>query len=131
MERFEVTAITDDNRLRVYEPATRTWYAGGTFSGVSGRLVRMAVTSSGAGYAMDGGGNLWSFTTGASSGYAVTALGQVTSVSSGAPSFQDNGDFFADSSGKLYMISAVTGSTSIDLWLITPAGSSASASAFM
>lgn len=118
---------TDDNRLRVYEPATRTWYAGGTFSGVSGRLVRMAVTSSGAGYAMDGGGNLWSFTTGASSGYAVTALGQVTSVSSGAPSFQDNGDFFADSSGKLYMISAVTGSTSIDLWLITPAGSSASA----
>ncbi|WP_162393758.1 DUF11 domain-containing protein [Deinococcus kurensis] len=118
---------TDDNRLRVYEPATRTWYAGGTFSGVSGRLVRMAVTSSGAGYAMDGGGNLWSFTTGSSSGYAVTALGQVTSVSSGAPSFQDNGDFFADSSGKLYMISAVTGSTSIDLWLITPAGSSASA----
>ena len=124
-KRFFVA--TDDNRLRVYETNTRSWVSGGLFSGVADRLVRMAVTSSGVGYAMDGSGNLWSFTTGASSGYVITALGRVTSVSSGAPSFRDNGDFFADSSGKLYMISAVTGSTSIDLWLITPAGSSASA----
>ena len=124
-KRFFVA--TDDNRLRVYDTSLKAWYSGGTFTGVSGRLVRMSVTSTGVGYAMDGTGNIWSFTTGSSSGYVVTPLGLLTSTSSGAPSFRDNGDFFADSSGKLYMISAVTGSTSIDLWLITPAASSASA----
>ncbi|NTY00729.1 DUF11 domain-containing protein [Deinococcus sp. JMULE3] len=124
-KRFFVA--TDDNRLQVYDTSLKAWYSGGTFSGVSGRLVRMAVTSTGVGYAMDGTGNIWSFTTASSSGYVVTPLGLLTSTSSGAPSFRDNGDFFADSSGKLYMISAVTGSTSIDLWLITPAASSASA----
>ncbi|WP_119672264.1 DUF11 domain-containing protein [Deinococcus sp. RM] len=125
-KRFFVAA-DGSNRLWVYDTTLRGWYGGGTFTGVSGRLVRMAVTAGGTGYAMDSGGNIWSFATGSGSGYAVTSLGALTSTSSGAPSFKDNGDFFADSSGKLYMISAVTGSNAIDLWLVTPSGGSASA----
>ncbi|MBZ9713413.1 DUF11 domain-containing protein [Deinococcus multiflagellatus] len=112
---------TDDGRLRVYDTVTKTWFSGGVFSGISGRLVRMAVTSAGIGYAMDSGANFWRFET--SGAYAVTLLGKVTSTSSGAPSFLDNGDFFADNTGKLYMVSAATGAGSIDLWLITPGAS--------
>ncbi|MVN87650.1 DUF11 domain-containing protein [Deinococcus sp. HMF7620] len=110
---------TDDGRLRIYDSLTKAWFSGGVFSDISGRLVRMAVTSTGIGYAMDSGANFWRFET--ASPYAVTKLGTVTSASSGAPSFYDNGDFFADNAGKLYMVSAVTGASSIDLWLITPA----------
>ncbi|GGR67871.1 hypothetical protein GCM10008959_32520 [Deinococcus seoulensis] len=115
--------VNDSNRLRIYDLSLRDWVSGGLFTGVDGRLVRMTITRSGVGYAMDTKRNLWSFQT--SGGYQVTALGQLTSTTLNAPSFNDNGDFFADSTGKLYMISSTTGSTNIDLWLITPATLSA------
>ena len=108
----------DSGRLRFYDTVQKTWSAGGLFSGVTGRLVRMTITSGGVGYAMDTARNFWSFQT--TSPYQVTALGQLTSPTLNAPSFNDNGDFFADSTGKLYMISSATGSSAIDLWLITP-----------
>ncbi|WP_291430119.1 hypothetical protein [Deinococcus sp.] len=108
----------DSGRLRFYDTVQNTWFSGGVFSGVNGRLVRMTITRSGVGYAMDSDRNLWSFQT--SSPYQVTALGQLTSTTLNAPNFNDNGDFFADSTGKLYMVSSATGSSTIDLWLILP-----------
>ncbi|MFT2720122.1 hypothetical protein ACMT4L_08980 [Deinococcus sp. A31D244] len=115
-KRFFVA--NDSGRLRFYDTGLRAWFSGGVFSGVNERLVRMTITRSGVGYAMDTARNLWSFQT--TSPYQVTALGQLTSTTLNVPSFNDNGDFFADSTGKLYMISSTTGSTNIDLWLITP-----------
>ncbi|OOV14449.1 hypothetical protein BXU09_06985 [Deinococcus sp. LM3] len=107
-----------NNRLRIFDTVLGTWSSGGIFSGVTDRLVRMTVTSTGVGYAMDSGRNLWRFET--ASPYTVTALGQLSATTAGAPSFNINGDFFADSSGKLYMISSATGSAAIDLWLVVP-----------
>ncbi|MFC6802041.1 hypothetical protein ACFQDE_10210 [Deinococcus caeni] len=107
-----------NNRLRIFDMALGTWSSGGIFSGVTDRLVRMTVTSTGVGYAMDSGRNLWRFET--ASPYTVTSLGQLSATTAGAPSFNINGDFFADSSGKLYMISSATGSAAIDLWLVVP-----------
>ncbi|MCD0164223.1 DUF11 domain-containing protein [Deinococcus sp. 12RED42] len=107
-----------NNRLRIFDTVLGTWSSGGIFSGVTDRLVRMTVTSTGVGYAMDSGRNLWRFET--ASPYTVTSLGQLSATTAGAPSFNINGDFFADSSGKLYMISSATGSATIDLWLVVP-----------
>ncbi|WP_343757581.1 hypothetical protein [Deinococcus depolymerans] len=107
-----------NNRLRIFDTVLGTWSAGDIFSGVTDRLVRMTVTSTGTGYAMDSGRNLWRFDT--ASPYTVTALGQLSATTASAPSFNVNGDFFADSSGKLYMISSATGSATIDLWLVIP-----------
>lgn len=108
----------DSDRLRVYDTTSGQWYSGSTFSNATNRLVRMAVTPDGTGYAMDSDGNFWSFQT--LSPYSTSYLGKLNSASSGAPDFHANGDFFATADGKLYMISSVTGAADIDLWLVTP-----------
>ncbi|MGX9686266.1 hypothetical protein ACTQ9L_03875 [Deinococcus wulumuqiensis] len=98
-----------------YNTATATWTQLGTFSGVDGRIVRMTMTRSGVGYAMDAVGNLWSFTTGGS----VQSLGKLTPTGSTGPGFYDNGDFFATADGKLYLLSAETGGN-VSLWFVDP-----------
>lgn len=104
-------------RLWMYDSSTGSWTEGSTFSGVSGRIVRMAMTSSGVGYAMDSGGNFWSFNTSGT----VTSLGQLkpASTATGVSGFYENGDFFATADGKLYLLSAQT-SGNVNLWFVDP-----------
>ena len=110
----------DNNYLRIYNATTGTWSTGGYFSGVSDRLVRMGMTPSGTGYAMDSSGYLWSFTQSGS----TTSLGRLSATSSTAPNFYANGDFFSTGDGKLYMLSAQTGGK-VNLWYVNPVAKTA------
>ena len=98
-----------------YNAATARWTQLSSFSGVEGRIVRMAMTRSGVGYAMDVGGNLWSFTADG----RVQSLGKLTPSGNSGPGFYDNGDFFATADGKLYLLSAQTGGN-VSLWFVDP-----------
>lgn len=100
--------------LLMYDTAKQRWSATGKFH-TSSRMVRMGVTSTGVGYAMNSGGYLWSFDM---SG-RITPVGTLRSLSSGAPDFYQNGDFFATADGKLYMLSAATGGQ-VSLWFVDP-----------
>ncbi len=110
----------DKNNLLIYNVSTGSWTTAGVFSGVSDRLVRMGMTPSGTGYAMDSNGYMWSFT---QSGNPVS-LGRLSATSSTAPNFYQNGDFFSTQDGKLYMLSAQTGGK-VNLWFVDPVAKTA------
>lgn len=110
------TAADSSQTLYKYTVSSGTWSTLGSFSGVNGRLVRMAMLPNGTGYTMDSGGNLWRFT---SSG-GITSIGQLSATTSNAPAFYANGDFVATADGKLYLLSALTGGA-VSLWFVDPA----------
>lgn len=110
------TIADNTNALLAYNVATATWRTLGSFTVASGvRVVRMAVTPAGVGYAMDSAGNLWSFT---STG-TITPLSALKPTVANAPVFNQNGDFFATRDGRLYLLSAATGGA-VSLWFVDP-----------
>lgn len=107
--------LGDSDALWSYNSSTARWSRVGGFGGVTGRIVRMAMTSSGVGYAMDSDGNFWSF---AGAGN-IRLLGKLTPSGTNVPGFYENGDFFAAADGKLYLLSAQTGGN-VGLWFVDP-----------
>ena len=106
---------SDSAALWSYSTETAKWTRLAAFSGASGRIVRMAITPSGTGYAMDSVGNFWSFTAAGN----VQLLGKLTPTGTNASSFYANGDFFSTADGKLYLLSAQT-SGDVTLWFVDP-----------
>ncbi|ADV68582.1 beta strand repeat-containing protein [Deinococcus maricopensis] len=110
-------ARDSDRTLQVLDPATGTWTQGGAFTAgaTAGRLVRMAIGPDGTGYAMDGAGSFYTFSTTAP--YPVTSGPRtLTITSAGAPAFGGSGDFIVDSLGRLYLLSTAANSTYVDLY---------------
>ncbi|WP_198170560.1 beta strand repeat-containing protein [Deinococcus arboris] len=116
--KFFVVRDTD-SRLLSYDVATNTWTEGQALPTPTGRYVRMAVTSNDVGYVMDGGGNLYSFTTTATPTY--TALPALTRLPATAPTLGASGDFFADNRGNLFLLSSTGTDGFLDFWEIETA----------
>nr|WP_255675382.1 isopeptide-forming domain-containing fimbrial protein [Deinococcus sp. 12RED42] len=106
-----------DTRLLIFDVASSTWQEGPTLPTTTGRYVRMAITSTGIGYVMDGGGNLYRFAT--TSPYTVSSAIPLTVVPATAPTVGPSGDFFADDRGNLFLLSSQADGQ-LDFWEVEP-----------
>lgn len=115
--------VTDDTRLRVYDTKTGFWSEGGKFSELptditQNRMIRMGIAPDGTGYAMDSKERrIWSFQTKAP--YTVKSLGIVKTQGIASDKLF-NGDLFAASDGKLYMLSSSDEAQAMHLWVMNP-----------
>ncbi|WP_407569075.1 Ig-like domain-containing protein [Deinococcus altitudinis] len=114
-------ARDQDRALLVYDVATGVWSNVGTLTAgtPAARIVRMSVGPDGTGYAMDGAGSFYSFKQNGAV-YTITGPTAITVSPTTAPPFGGSGDFFADSQGRLFLLSSPGNVNYLDFFEINP-----------